>query len=77
MLDRYGLPVSTSSAVALRHYTNGVDALLASGPAEIAEFQRNLRPQKSGAGVPPLHRTTRPTKPKATGRAWEALPPPA
>lgn len=61
----------------VRIFESSVDALLASGPAEIAEFQRNLRPQKSGAGVPPLHRTTRPTKPKATGRAWEALPPPA
>jgi tetratricopeptide (TPR) repeat protein len=32
MLDRYGLPVSTSSPGAWRHYLDGMDALLSYGP---------------------------------------------
>lgn len=60
----------------IRIFAESVDALLAAGPTEIAEFQQYLRLKGAGSATPPpRHQTTRPSKP--TGRAWEMLPPPS
>ena len=60
----------------LRIFEDSVNALLVTGPAEVAAFQQDLRPKDNGAVPPPRRRTTRPSKPRASGRAWETLPPP-
>lgn len=62
----------------IRIFKDSVDALLVAGPQEVTKFQQNLAPKDRGATAsPPCRRTTRQSKPKATGRAWETLPPPS
>lgn len=62
----------------IRIFKESVDALLVAGPQEVIEFQQNLTPKDRGAtALPPCPRTTRQSKPKATGRSWETLPPPS
>lgn len=61
----------------VRIFEDSVDALLTTGPTEVAAFQQGLRPKDDAAAVPPpRRRATRPAKPRPTSRAWETLPPP-
>jgi tetratricopeptide (TPR) repeat protein len=79
LTDRYGLPVTTSSATAVDHFQQGMDAVLAYGPGAEQSFAAALRADDrlavahAGVALVALGQGDAALARAATGRAREAV----